>query len=546
VPVRLILNLLLGAALLSATSAAPAAAPPAPVLNPSDLLAHGSEDQFWIARVEPVPGAVPASLQTSIYVRSGGQAAWQSASSVQARVIDIANRGSQLALLLESGDWVAASEDSSTIGAPLPDNARMIAIAGESDTLWALGRVAESNTPASGPSSAPAKNPAETLPIAVPATTQAAAALAGSGATRVVLYCIIDGQWKAKARLPTELNSLAPMRLCVAQKMPFIAVLESAHRVRVMRLKSDEWIDAADLSTQEGVAALKLLSGTSSAVLWLAQSNGQEALHFLYDLRPPRLVTLPPAAGPLKEQAVAFAAGRIHILSPANGKDTATLLDQKYDANTGLASGPASTLPLSVGSPYPDITRPTQVIVWVALVFAIASSMRWRKAMQNQVFDLDALHLAPIGLRLAAGLIDFVPALTPLLILLRPDMASEAHLIEVLEFGSAPLYLLHTTLIETIFGRSLGKMCLGLRVISIDGTRPSTGALLIRNLLRVIDVGLALLPLGVILFSPLRQRTGDVAAGTLVVFRPAGTEPIETTDAAETGVAKVQEPATRE
>ena len=140
--------------------------------------------------------------------------------------------------------------------------------------------------------------------------------------------------------------------------------------------------------------------------------------------------------------------------------------------------------------------------------------------MQGRVFDLDALHLAPYGYRLAAGLIDFLPALSPMLILLRPGFATPAHIVQVAEFASAPFYLLHTTIIESLFGRSLGKMCLGLSVVSIDGGSPSLGSLIIRNLLRAIDVCLLFLPLAVILFSPLRQRTGDVAAGTLVVYRP--------------------------
>ena len=42
-----------------------------------------------------------------------------------------------------------------------------------------------------------------------------------------------------------------------------------------------------------------------------------------------------------------------------------------------------------------------------------------------------------------------------------------------------------------------------------------TGVSLMRNALRIID--LPAFPLALILFSPLRQRAGDLAAGTLVV-----------------------------
>ncbi|CAA9382805.1 MAG: hypothetical protein AVDCRST_MAG64-759, partial [uncultured Phycisphaerae bacterium] len=79
------------------------------------------------------------------------------------------------------------------------------------------------------------------------------------------------------------------------------------------------------------------------------------------------------------------------------------------------------------------------------------------------------------------------------------------------------IHLLHTTAAELAGGRSLGKIICGLRVISVDGQPPTKGQVVTRNLLRVIDVGLQFLPLLLVPFSPLRQRAGDAAAGTIVV-----------------------------
>jgi uncharacterized RDD family membrane protein YckC len=56
----------------------------------------------------------------------------------------------------------------------------------------------------------------------------------------------------------------------------------------------------------------------------------------------------------------------------------------------------------------------------------------------------------------------------------------------------------------------------GLRVVKIDGSRPGRGAIVIRNLLRIVELWMILLLL-VVVISPLRQRVGDVAAGTVVV-----------------------------
>ncbi|WP_322978673.1 RDD family protein [Pseudomonas sp. C11] len=72
-------------------------------------------------------------------------------------------------------------------------------------------------------------------------------------------------------------------------------------------------------------------------------------------------------------------------------------------------------------------------------------------------------------------------------------------------------------------GRSPGKQMLGLRVVHDDGTPVGWAASLTRNLLRFVD----LLPFGYTLGilsclnHPAFKRLGDIAAGTLVVYRDA-------------------------
>lgn len=63
-------------------------------------------------------------------------------------------------------------------------------------------------------------------------------------------------------------------------------------------------------------------------------------------------------------------------------------------------------------------------------------------------------------------------------------------------------------------GRTLGKRVLGLRVVTAEGGTPGPAALLIRNLVRFIDLVFGV-PLMAI--DPLSRRLGDRLAGTLVV-----------------------------
>ena len=63
-------------------------------------------------------------------------------------------------------------------------------------------------------------------------------------------------------------------------------------------------------------------------------------------------------------------------------------------------------------------------------------------------------------------------------------------------------------------GQSLGKMAMRIRVVCLDGTRPSISAFFIRWITLIIDGALGL---AFIIFSKNSQRIGDLAAGTTVV-----------------------------
>lgn len=70
-------------------------------------------------------------------------------------------------------------------------------------------------------------------------------------------------------------------------------------------------------------------------------------------------------------------------------------------------------------------------------------------------------------------------------------------------------------------GRSPGKQYMGLRVVHDDGTPIGWAASLTRNLLRFVDVLPFAYAFGIIscLYSSTFKRLGDLAAGTLVVYR---------------------------
>ncbi|RJG14249.1 RDD family protein [Pseudomonas cavernicola] len=72
-------------------------------------------------------------------------------------------------------------------------------------------------------------------------------------------------------------------------------------------------------------------------------------------------------------------------------------------------------------------------------------------------------------------------------------------------------------------GRSPGKQLMGLRVVHDDGTPVGWAASLTRNLLRFVDILPFGYTLGILscLNHPAFKRLGDLAAGTLVIYRDA-------------------------
>ena len=75
------------------------------------------------------------------------------------------------------------------------------------------------------------------------------------------------------------------------------------------------------------------------------------------------------------------------------------------------------------------------------------------------------------------------------------------------------------TVMEGLFGATIGKFATGIRVVREDGTKADVAAALIRNVFRVIDALPFAYLLGAILVwtSPKKQRLGDRVAKTVVV-----------------------------
>jgi uncharacterized RDD family membrane protein YckC len=135
------------------------------------------------------------------------------------------------------------------------------------------------------------------------------------------------------------------------------------------------------------------------------------------------------------------------------------------------------------------------------------------------------MTLAGLGSRLAASLLDWIIIngiilslwVVGLIVAIPSDLAGGVLTAGLLSVTFLILFGYDTAFETLNSGRTPGKQVLGIRVVRTSGAPPGFLAAAIRNLLRLVDVGI--LPVGIlcILFTARHQRLGDLAAGTLVI-----------------------------
>ena len=89
--------------------------------------------------------------------------------------------------------------------------------------------------------------------------------------------------------------------------------------------------------------------------------------------------------------------------------------------------------------------------------------------------------------------------------------------------ATAIYFLYHLILEPLMSGRTPGKRLTGVRVLTPEGLVPTTGALLTRNVFRIIDSMPLLYVVGLlfVFFSKRHLRLGDLAAGTVIAMERA-------------------------
>ncbi|MEZ6189708.1 MAG: RDD family protein [Phycisphaerales bacterium] len=186
-------------------------------------------------------------------------------------------------------------------------------------------------------------------------------------------------------------------------------------------------------------------------------------------------------------------------------------------------------LAMKVRGPMDDLVQ-YLMLAFIAVLVTVLMLAFWRRdAAWNKLELPDTLMVADLGRRAIAAAIDMAPGMLGAMfyfglnfeeLMLRWPGNGLAHTLEQVTPGSIVIaaFVTHTTVSELCFARTLGKLITGLRTTALDGSRPKAWQLLVRGLLKILDLipgAWLLLMLPVI--APHRQRLGDLVGRTVVV-----------------------------
>lgn len=532
-----------------------------------ELLAEGSSDRLWVADVVRADDLTqPAAERTRVYSVAVPQDGWQRPMLIGAGVRDVTHRGTQLVALLKTGEWMFVWQDGRSTGPALPANGEMICIGGDGSTVWAVGRVAGgmkslATPPTTTTAPATTTEPAEgteapataaTTQESSPATTQpdvVATTAPATGPVKLVLFRLDRSTWVPEGELPEAIPaSIDPdlASLTVVHGRICLSVALAGDAVIYERDGEQGWSETGRLRPDgTHVVRAKVLDGGDRPIVWTAGLTGAGALYFGNGLqqdrqwgKPVELRVQSDFSQPLPRD-VTVVAQRIRLVFARNDK----LFLQSFDWRDGKPAGQLTTVLLSTANGVDSkVGFWLNAAVMVVLLMVMVGAMRRRGEIEETVRHLDEIPLAPLPTRLAAAVVDLWPqwAVFAIYLVMRPEAMDNPEatvgdpLLPRLAAIAMGVYILHTMVLEMLLGASVGKLIFGLRVVQLNGERPSMGSIFVRNLMRAIDVGLILVGLAMIVMSPLRQRVGDLAAGTIVVRNTARNQNAPNGDAAGT------------
>jgi uncharacterized RDD family membrane protein YckC len=489
------------------------------------VLMVGSTDNYWLATVIP-PADKDGKTQSVLYHRTQGEEKFNVIARMEVGISGLARWSSSAVILLDDGQWLPIGAGAGS-GAPLPAGGRMLAIGSDGKTLWAVGSVKggmeaalAAARPATQNSAKASTSPTTALAASVApsthpsATTTMPATTAASNGAAVILFRLNGVRWEPLYTLPENLQNAAPLSMGAGATWVALAGHPAGQEPVVLYV---DLTNGAQHSYPFSDATSVQMLHSAQPEFWVRRQQGPGSLMRLENGVPVEIAAIDPAViPPGKDATMDHAMGFLRVLSIGEQVVEQRLYDdgQPKDHAQPISSRPPP-------DEVPVWTNYVEGSVLLLLTIAILFSYRHRDAVRLSLTRPDRPRPARIWIRLSAAAVDAMPVFigsAVAIVRLKPGEINSPNIAMTIPFlVGVAVYLLHTTISELIYRKTIGKWIFSLGIVTILGERPKAGAILIRNLLRLIDLVIVIVPILMVLLSPLRQRAGDAAAGTIVI-----------------------------
>ena len=342
-----------------------------------DVLVHAAgrysdKSPIWIAMVEAA-AKDSQTEKTIVLAREGiGEKKWQQFSDTPARAVGLTSHGTELVVMLagkpsDRRGWAWFSERFS-YGPPLPAGMRLLTMAGDVKTLYALG----------APAIAPA-GPTRPATAATALRGDAAAAAPATRPSQPTLYVLDGDTWKPfAAHWPKEAAGAEDLAsLHVIDGAPHLAAPAGEGVVRVYRLSTNPaaaWVQTDEVKVDIEPRFVKLLNADERPALWVQT----DAVGGLWSRKHPFAKLQFSGVLPKPEEVDVTVASDVRLFFRREGKP----YEMHFNWD-GSASGPATVLDWTRPRTDPTINWITTAFMTVLAVLLVSTLLR-RRSMTKE------------------------------------------------------------------------------------------------------------------------------------------------------------------
>ncbi len=454
------------------------------------IAADASESQFWIIEPDADSSSNGQILRVSS-IGPTGDGSWQRMAGLRKGAADLAYLAGRAVVVFSDGSWAYAWDRTTLAGASLPEDRRAVAVGGGETGLWFI---------ASPPGSK--------------GTTQSSDA----PDLGLALIRYERDRWTTPVSLPEHLSRAVEIDV-VGDPNAAVVAARVGGQIVLARWAGGE-VSALPAIDADLVRQFRLIGSAGVPMVWIESLDGSQFV--VSGTRRTQLRL--PAIGEISAATATLIGGELRLIARASdGKSGAgqKLWTQIYNAEFEPVGQPREIRAVAA---VPPPTRAEHLLNYLALATLGVALLLFGRAQRVNPLGEPIKSPRPAGLfrRLVAGILDGIFLWgAPLGIVLAGGVTMEegwpvlTSRQEIIVVGALVLHVISNLIFELNTGTSPGKRLMRMKVAMIDGSPPTRKALIIRNLLRVLDSQFIVLL--TIPFTPLRQRVADFFAGTMVV-----------------------------